>query len=70
MLRNVFIDYDLQWHEKNRVWMASNKKRRIPSAFYRLGLLYLFLNFINIKHIALLYNWSSLPGWQMNIFLS
>ena len=35
------------------------KKRRIPSAFYRLGLLYLFLNFPNIKHIASLYNRST-----------
>ena len=29
--------------------MAANKKK-IPSAFYRLGLQYLFLNFPNIKH--------------------
>ena len=36
--------------------MASIKKTRIPSAFYKLGLLYLFLNFPNIKHIASLYN--------------
>ena len=37
-------------HEKTEL------KRKIPSAFYRLGLLYLFLNFPNIKHIAYLYN--------------
>ena len=48
--------------------MASIKKRRIPSAFYRLGLLYLFLNFPNIKHIAYLYNRSIvyLAGMKMN----
>jgi hypothetical protein len=36
--------------------MASITKRWNPSAFQRLGLLYLFLNFPNIKHIASLYN--------------
>ena len=36
--------------------MATNKKTRIPSAFYRLEQLYLFLNFPNIKHIAYIYN--------------
>ena len=35
--------------------MASIKKRRIPS-FYRLGLLCLFLNSPNIKHVAYIYN--------------
>jgi hypothetical protein len=48
--------------------MASIKKRRIPSAFYRLGLIYLVLNFTNIKHIVLLYNRSIayLAGMNMN----
>jgi hypothetical protein len=48
--------------------MASIKKRRIPSAFYRLSLLYLFLNSPNIKHIASLYNRSIayLAGMKMN----
>ena len=52
---------------ENRV-MATNKKTRIPSAFYRLGLLFLFLNFPNIKHIAPLYNGSIayLAGRKMN----
>jgi hypothetical protein len=36
--------------------VASIKKRSIPSAFYELGLQYLFLNLPNIKHIASLYN--------------
>jgi hypothetical protein len=35
---------------------TSIKKRRIPSAFYRLGLLYLSISFPNMKHIASLYN--------------
>ena len=53
---------------KKTVLMASIKKRRVSSAFYRLGLLYLFLNFPNIKHIALLYNRSIdyLAGMKMN----
>ena len=53
MLRNISIGYAIA--REYRV-MASIKKRRIPSAFYRLGLLYLFLNFPNLKHIAYLYN--------------
>ena len=53
MLTNISIGYVNAG--ENRV-MASNKKRRIPSAIYRLCLLYLFLNFANIKHIASLYN--------------
>ena len=53
MLRNISIGYANA--EENWV-MAVNKKRRIPWAFYRLGLLYLFLNFPNIKHIAYIYN--------------
>uniref|UniRef100_A0A674AWQ7 Uncharacterized protein n=1 Tax=Salmo trutta TaxID=8032 RepID=A0A674AWQ7_SALTR len=38
--------------------MASITKRTIPSAFYRLGLVYLFLNFPNIWHITYLYHTS------------
>ena len=53
MLCNISIGYAIV--RENRV-MASIKKRRIPTAFYRLALLYLFLNFPNIKHIAYLYN--------------
>jgi hypothetical protein len=53
MLRNISIGYAIVG--ENRV-MAANKKTRIPSAFYRLGLLYLFLNFPNIKHIAYIYS--------------
>jgi hypothetical protein len=49
MLHNISLGYAIAW--ENRV-MASIKKRGIQSAFYRLGLLYLFLNFPNIKHIA------------------
>ena len=49
--------------------MASIKKRRIPSAFYRLGLVYLFLNFPNIKHVASLYSRriAYLAGMKINI---
>jgi hypothetical protein len=43
MLRNISISYAIA---------GENKKRRIPSAFYRLGLLYLFINLPNIKHIT------------------
>ena len=59
------------WVRKQSL-MASIKKRRIPSAFYRLGLLYLFLNFLNIKHIASLYNRSIvyLAGMKINNRLS
>jgi hypothetical protein len=48
--------------------MASIKKKRFPPAFYRLGLLDLFLTFPNIKHIAFLYNKSiaHLAGMKMN----
>ena len=46
MLRNISIGNA----NAGENWlMASIKKRRVPSAFYRLGLLYLFLNFPNIK---------------------
>ena len=64
MLRNISIGYA---NAVERV-MASIKKRRIPSDFYRLGLLYLFLNFTNIKHIASLYNRSiaHLAGMKIN----
>jgi hypothetical protein len=41
---------------REKTVMASIKKRRIPSSFYRLSLLYLFINVSNIKHIASLYN--------------
>jgi hypothetical protein len=62
MLLNIAIGYANVWEN----WlMASNKKRRIPSAFYRLGLVYLFLNLPNIKHIAYIYN-SYLAGMKMN----
>ena len=54
MLSNISIGYVVTG--ENRV-MAGNKNR-IPSAFYRLGLLYLFLNFPNIKHIAYIYTTS------------
>ena len=53
MLRNISIGYAIA--RENRV-MASTKKRRFQSYFYRLGLLYLFLNFPNIKQIAYIYN--------------
>ena len=53
MLRNISVGYAIA--RENRVLMASIK-RGSPSALYRLGLLYLFLNFPNIKHIASLYN--------------
>ena len=53
MLCIISIGYAIT--PENRV-MVTNKKRRIPSVFYRLGLLYLFINFPNIKHIAYLYN--------------
>ena len=53
MLSNISIGYAIEG--ENRV-MASTKKRSIPSAFYRLGLLYLFLNFpklaYNVKKIT------------------
>ena len=63
MLCNISIGYAIA--QKNRM-MASTKKR-IPSAFYRLGLLYIFLNFPNIKHIAyILQQEYNLPGWQEN----
>ena len=59
-LRNISIGYAIVW--ENRV-MASIKKRRIPSAFYWLSLLYfIFLNFPNIKHIAYMYN-KSIAYW-------
>ena len=65
MLHKISTGNAIAW--ENRV-MASTRKRRIPSAFYRLGLLYLFLNFPNIKHIASLYNRSIayLAGMKMN----
>ena len=65
MLRNISAGYAIQ--QENRV-MASIKKRRIPSTFYGLGLLYLFLNFPNSKHIAYLYNRSVdyLAAMKMN----
>ena len=53
MLHNISIGYAIAQEHRG---MASIKKKRIPSAFYRLGQLYLFLNFPNIKHIASLYN--------------
>ena len=53
MLCNISIGYAIVG--ENRV-MDANQKTRIPSDFYRLGLLYLFLNFPNIKHIAYIYN--------------
>jgi hypothetical protein len=65
MLGNISIGCAIV--QENRV-MASTKKRRIPSDFYRLGLLYLFPNFPNIKHIAYIYNRSIayLAGMKMN----
>ena len=56
----VFLTVPPQW------WPF--KKRRILSAFYRPALLYLFLNFPNVKHIAYLYNRSIayLAGMKMN----
>jgi hypothetical protein len=65
MLRNISIGSAIVG--ENRL-MAANKKRSIPSAFYRLGLLYLCLNFPNIKHIAYIYNRSIayLTGMKMN----
>jgi hypothetical protein len=52
ILHNISVGYAIE--RDNRV--TASTKKRIPSAFYRLGLLYLFLNFPNIKHIAYLYN--------------
>ena len=53
---------------REKMEMVSTKNRRIPSAFYRLGLPYLFLNFPNIKHIAYIYNRSIayLSGMKIN----
>ena len=64
-MSNISIVYAIMG--ENRV-MASNKKRRIPSAFYRLGLLFLLLNCPNIKHIACIYNSSItyLAGMKIN----
>lgn len=62
MLHNISIGNVMQLCDKTNL-MASIKKK-IPSAFYWLPLLYLFENFPNTKHIA--YNWSSLPGWHEN----
>jgi hypothetical protein len=64
MLHNISTGYATA--SENRV-MAANKKMRIPSAFYRLGLLYSFLNFPNIKHIASLYNRSTAYLARMKI---
>jgi hypothetical protein len=50
--------------------MANIKKRRIPSAFYRLGLLYFYFStFLILTHIAYLYNRSIayLAGMKMNL---
>ena len=55
MLPHISIGYAIAG--ENAV-MAANKNMRILSAFYRLGLLYLFLNFPNIKHIAYIYTTS------------
>ena len=65
MLCNISVGYAIV--QENR-GMASTKKRRLPSAFYRLGLLFLFLNFPNIKHIAYLYNRNTgyLAGMKIN----
>jgi hypothetical protein len=65
MLRNISTGYAIA--RENRV-IASIKMRMIPSAFYRLGIIYLFINFPNIKHIAYLYNISIayLAGMKMN----
>ena len=65
MLSNISIGYAIVW--ENRM-MASIKKRRIPSAFYRLDLLFLFVNFPNIKHSASLHNRSKayLAGMKIN----
>jgi hypothetical protein len=62
MLCYISIGYAIAG--ENRV-KASIKKRRIPSA---LGLLYLFLNFPNIKHIAYIYTRSRayLAGMKTN----
>ena len=63
MMRNISIGYAIA--QENR-GMASTKKRRIPAAFYRLGLLYLFLNFPNIN--VYIYNRSIayLAGMKIN----
>ena len=64
MWHSISISYAIAG--ENRV-MAANKKRRISWVFYRLGLLYLFLIFPNIMHIA--YNLQkeySLPDWHEN----
>jgi hypothetical protein len=55
MLPNISIVYAVAG--ENRV-MAAYKNTKIPPAFYRLGILYLYLNFpnINFKHIAYIYN--------------
>ena len=65
MLHNISIGYEIAG--ENRM-MATNKKTRIPSAFYRLGLLYLYINFPIIKHIAYIYNRSIayLAGMKIN----
>ena len=65
VIKNL-IKHFMRAHEKTV--MASVKKRRSPSAFYMLGLQYLFLNFPNIKHIGYLYNRNIayLAGMKMN----
>ena len=67
MLHNISIGYTIAW-ENNIVLMACIKKGKDPSALDRLGLMYLFLNFPNIKHITSLYNRSKayLAGRKMN----
>jgi hypothetical protein len=65
MLRNISIGFAIEGENRE---IATNKKRRFPSAFYRLRLQYLFLNCPYIKYIAYIYNRSIayLAGMKIN----
>jgi hypothetical protein len=68
MLLNISIGYEIAWEN------SDIKKRRIPSGFYRLGLLYLFINLPNIKCnsiasvplLAPTWAWTSGPSAHIN----
>ena len=57
MLLNISKGYEIAWEN------SDVKKRRIPSVFYRLGLLYLFLNLPNIKCNSIAFVPLLAPTW-------
>jgi hypothetical protein len=62
MFWNISIGFAIVWGYTEFWWPLKNKQ--VPSAFYRLCLLCLFLNFPNMKQIASFYNRSV---WKWSI---